>query len=70
VSSIYKAEGIAYNNHHGLMKIQIEKKPLQNVWALTGLTVVLFVFIHSNSNAKVGLMASNGCIDFNILELL
>lgn len=36
-------EWIAKYSHHGLLEVQIEKKPLQNVRALNGLTVVLFV---------------------------
>jgi len=69
LSSTRKAEGIANDSHRGMLEVQVEKKPLQNVRALTGLTVVLFAFNHSNSNAKVGLMAGTGCVDSNVLEL-
>lgn len=69
LSSTRKAEGIANDSHRGMLEVQVEKKPLQNVRALTGLTVVLFVFSHSNSNAIVGLMAGTGCVVSKILEL-
>jgi hypothetical protein len=63
-------EWIAKNSHHGLLEVQVEKKPLQNVRALTGLTVVQFVYVLCNSNAKVEFIAGTGGINSNYYELL
>jgi hypothetical protein len=63
-------EGIVNNGHHGALEIRIEKKPLYDVRAFTGLTVVLFVHRKCNSNAKVEFMAGTSCIGFKYLELL
>jgi hypothetical protein len=57
------------NGHHGSLEIRIEKKPLQNMRELTGLTVVLFIYTQCNSNAKVVLLTGTGCINFKYLEL-